>query len=142
MSNSITEVQLDNITHATASILKAYGIKLDESHLNELNDDLHSFINGWCGYDIEATGTKKADGPEEGVIQVAFDVVSGTVHQIVKTTDPKYDEEAIINGLESGKMVTTMGHDESPSTIDITATGETVAIILSQEVDGEYEDFR
>lgn len=142
MSESINEVQLDNITHATASILKTYGIELDNDKLTDLNDHLAAFINGNCGYNIEATGTKDNTSEKDNVIEVAFDVLSGTVTQIVEIVEPYYDEEQIIEGLATGKMVTTMGHDKNPASIDITETGETVAIILSQEVDGEYEDFR
>lgn len=145
MNLSISENKLDDITHDTKDILNAHGIHLDDDALTDLNDTLSSFLNGRLGISIDAsekTAPKVTDGPENNVIQVAFDVIAGTVHQIVEIVEPTYDEEQIIEGLKTGKMVTTMGHDENPSSIDITANGETVAIILSQEVDGEYEDFR
>lgn len=81
---------------------------------------------------------------EETIIQIAFEIVSGTVAQQVKVINPAFDEDAIIDGLSDGTLITTTWHDQdgSPSTIDITATGEAIAEIISQEINGEYEDFR
>lgn len=140
--NSITDAQLDDLTHAVGAALNKQGISLDAIDLTTLNDELSSFLNGHLGIEIETSKAKVTDGPENNVIQVAFDVTGATVHQVVEIVEPYYDEEKIIEGLKAGTMVTTMGHDGNPSSIDITATGETVALILSQEVDGDYEDFR
>lgn len=81
--------------------------------------------------------------PAGELIQIAFDIASGSVHQQVKVVNSEYDEESIIEGLESGKLATTTWFDEGkPSTIDVIATGESIAEIVSQEINGEYEDYR
>lgn len=77
-------------------------------------------------------------------IQLGFDIISATVHQIVDITDDAHDEESLIVGLNDGSLCTTTWHegDKTISTIDVTKTGVPVATILSQEINGEYEDFR
>jgi hypothetical protein len=76
-------------------------------------------------------------------MQLAFDIVAASCHQIIQIVDKDYDEESIIAGLQDGTLATStwVGEDYTP-TVDVVATGETVGIIVSQEIDGEYEDFR
>ena len=77
-------------------------------------------------------------------IQLAFDIVNASCHQIVRIIKPEHDEDSIIAGLQNGTLVTTTWFDTSEelSYIDETATGEPVAVIVSQEIDGEYLDYR
>jgi hypothetical protein len=76
-------------------------------------------------------------------IQLAFEV-QGSVHQRVTLLDLSYTEESIIEGLKSGELATTTWHDGSNTyaTIDECATGKEIALIISQEIEGEYFDFR
>jgi len=76
-------------------------------------------------------------------MQLAFDIVAASCHQIIQIVNKDYDEESIIAGLRDGTLATStwVGEDYTP-TVDVIATGETVGIIVSQEIDGEYEDFR
>ena len=76
-------------------------------------------------------------------IQIAFDV-HGTVHQRVLPLKPDYSEEEIIMGLEAGTLCTTTWHNgtDEPVYIDVTTTGEHVALVISQEIEGEYFDYR
>lgn len=76
-------------------------------------------------------------------IQIAFDLEQATVHQQVRITHADYTEERILDGLRAGKLTTTAWFDEGEKqTIDIQATGESVAEIVSQELDGIYSDYR
>jgi hypothetical protein len=142
MSQSINENQLDDITHATAAALRAQGIALDNDKMTDLNDHISAFINGSCGYDIETSGPKKIGDQEDHVIQIAFDVVYGDAHQRVKIIDDNYDEESIIEGLKKGTLVTTTWHGDGPCELTVTETGKVIGLVLSQEINAEYEDFR
>ncbi len=76
-------------------------------------------------------------------IQIAFDIFNATCHQIVRVIDHNYDEDKIIEGLEDGSLVTTTWFDPTQGqSIDQTKNGYIVAEIISQEIHGEYEDFR
>ncbi|MBC5852122.1 hypothetical protein [Vibrio metschnikovii] len=77
-------------------------------------------------------------------IKIAFDIESASVTQIIKIIDTNYDESSIISGLKDGSLCTTTWHgsDNGIPDISITATGEVVGIILSQEIEGNYDEFR
>lgn len=76
-------------------------------------------------------------------IQLAFEI-NATCHQQLHVLDKDYTEDTIIAGLQDGTLVTTTWHDgrNTRATIDETETGREIAEILSQEIDGEYFDFR
>lgn len=80
---------------------------------------------------------------EPAEFQLAFDIIEASCHQIIQIVNTDYTEESIIAGLQDGTLATStwVGEDYTP-TIDVIATGETVGIIISQEIDGQYEDFR
>ncbi|ENK2262573.1 hypothetical protein AB3A98_002620 [Vibrio parahaemolyticus] len=75
-------------------------------------------------------------------IQIAFDIESASVSQMVQIINDNYDEDSIIDGLEDGSLSTTTWHGNGIPEITITATGEVVGIILSQEIEGHYDEFR
>lgn len=75
-------------------------------------------------------------------IQLAFEVV-GSVHQQVKILDKKITEEILIKGLKDGIYATTTWINENQkSTIEEVKTGKIIAEIVTQEIEGEYSDFR
>jgi hypothetical protein len=76
-------------------------------------------------------------------IQIAFEV-QGSVFQRAVIMDIQYDEESIIEGLKSGELVTTTWHDgnDTEAYVEVTRTGERVAQVVSQEIEGEYFDWR
>lgn len=76
-------------------------------------------------------------------IQLAFEI-QGTVHQRLRIINPDYDEDRIIAELDDGTLATSTWHDgpETKTQIEIIATGEPIADILSQEIEGEHFDFR
>ena len=139
MKNKIAETQVDNITHMLAKILANHGVILGDELKCDLNDTLSAFLTEKCTVSItEDAHIENGDN----IIQLAFDVISASVHQQALILNPEYNEESIIEGLTSGKLATTVGHDDEESYIEVVATGENIALILSQEVDGEYDDFR
>jgi hypothetical protein len=73
---------------------------------------------------------------ENTKIQLAFDIVRATVHQEIEITNNSYDEDSIIEGLKCGELATGMQR------IIVVSTCESIAVVLSQEIDGEYEDYR
>ncbi len=75
-------------------------------------------------------------------IQIAFDIESASVSQMVQIINDNYDEDSIIDGLKDGSLSTTTWHGNGIPDISITATGEVVGIILSQEIEGNYDEFR
>lgn len=82
-------------------------------------------------------------------IQLAFEIVSATVHQVIVITNNNYDEDKIIKGLHSGEIVTTTWHDQGIKDasfkgleLAVVLTGEVIGYVKSQEVDGEYVDYR
>lgn len=76
-------------------------------------------------------------------IQLAFDIDLATCHQIIEILDTDYNEEKLIEGLNKGELFTTTWYDNGfTQYIDKASDGNAVAKILSQELDGEYSDFR
>jgi SUMO ligase MMS21 Smc5/6 complex component len=82
-------------------------------------------------------------------IQLAFEIVSAIVHQVIVITNDNYDEDKIIKGLGSGEIVTTVWHDQGSKgasfkglELSVVSTGEVIGYVKSQEVDGEYVDYR
>jgi hypothetical protein len=76
-------------------------------------------------------------------IQLAFDIEAASCHQIIRVVNPDYDEESIIQGLKAGTLATTtwFGTDGF-SWLEEIETGKQVGLIVSQEIDGEYLDYR
>jgi hypothetical protein len=80
---------------------------------------------------------KKNDYPS---FTLGFDIVTGNVQQEIMPMSSSYDEDAIIEGLTKGTLVTTICYDVGGTEyIDVTETGEHVAIVYGQSVDGEYD---
>ena len=75
-------------------------------------------------------------------IQLAFEIAA-TCHQILETVGD-WTEEEIIEGLQTGRMATSTWHEgyDTQTAVELIATGEEVAKIKSQQIDGEYTDFR
>lgn len=133
----ISENQLDNLTHTLIGQLAAYGVDIDSDQAADLNDLLEDFIVEKC--QLELTPSEKTDD----VIQITFDIMSGQVDQQIKVVNNSYDKDMIIEGLNSGFLVTTTWLEQGGiQTIDITSSGEVVAEILSQEINAEYYDYR
>ncbi len=88
--------------------------------------------------------TSSSDGSSDcEELQLAFDIEYASVHQTVRVVNSNYDEESIIQGLEDGILATTTWFDnQSASEITVVATGEVIAVITSQEINGEYTDYR
>jgi hypothetical protein len=81
-------------------------------------------------------------------IQLAFEI-NATVHQRLRIINDAYDEDSIIEGLNDGVLATTTWYDHDHAeycdvfeSVDVVLTGERVALILSQEIDGDYFDYR
>ena len=69
--------------------------------------------------------------------------VNATVNQEILITKKGVTADDILAGLNDGTYATTLGHDShnTHSTITDVATGEEIALIVSQESDGEYSQF-
>ena len=76
--------------------------------------------------------------------QIAFYIVNAECTQSIRILKPKWDVDSILAGLRDGTLATTTWFDTSEelSYIDEIATGEPVAVIVAQEIDGEYFDYR
>lgn len=77
------------------------------------------------------------------IIDIEFEIISATCRQECEIVDDTYTVETIVEGLNNGTLITTTWHDGkvTHATIDELRTGKEVAIIHSQEIEGEYEDF-
>lgn len=70
--------------------------------------------------------------------------ISGTVKQAIRIVDNRYQSNEIASLLTSGTLVTTTWFNRLTGSFDAHITdidGHVVAEILSQEIDGDYEDF-
>lgn len=72
---------------------------------------------------------------------ITFVVTEASVTQRLEIVNPDYSKEAIIDGLNEGTLATTMWHGKAPKSIMEIDSDRTVAFIVEQEVEGEYEDF-
>ncbi|ENH7110180.1 hypothetical protein ABWJ26_000583 [Vibrio fluvialis] len=71
-------------------------------------------------------------------IQIGFYIKSAHVSQKVQIIDDNYDEDSIIEGLKNGKLCVSTFHNQPNPDISVVETKETVAIVLSQEIQGEF----
>ncbi|KZX74675.1 hypothetical protein A3715_15265 [Oleiphilus sp. HI0009] len=132
---SISEQTIDDCVHAVSSQFKINGVALNNDELSSLNDLLSDFVRDVCGSSI--------DDRRSELVQIAFDIVRGSGDQLIRIVDKDYDEDSIVEGLSDGSLATTLWHDlESPNSVINVATGNAIAYVVSQEVDGEYKDFR
>lgn len=74
-------------------------------------------------------------------IQIAFEV-QATCQQVIKVLNDKWDEDRIIEGLKSGMLVTSTWINEGEGTFLEDLSGNVIGRIVSQQVDGDYSDFR
>lgn len=82
-------------------------------------------------------------------ITIAFEV-QATVHQTIQLTIKDMTEEDVVTGLRNGAIITTLWHtqgepgDQECLLLDLRKpdTEQQIGIILSQQVDGDYMDFR
>lgn len=74
-------------------------------------------------------------------IQIAFEITA-TCHQIIKVYNKKIKESDIINGLKNGNYITSTWINKDNKTYIEDNKGEIIGEIISQEIDGEYENYR
>lgn len=141
MLNQLSESNIDDVVHAAANKLSVLGINLGENQICEMNDMLSSFLEERCSIAIMEDSEVDTDEGKK-ILQVAFDIKEGTAHQQIWVTDERYDEFKLISGLADGSLVTTLDHDNEVQFIKEDKTDKCIATILSQEVDGEYVDYR
>ena len=133
----ISDNRINNITHAVAAILEVNGIALNDNLKCDLNESLSDFLKEYC-----ACERVQEDERPANTCQIALDVTTATVCQNVEIINPEYTEETIIEGLQSGRLITTLGHGDCAPHIIVNETDEKIASIQSQEIDGEYVDYR
>lgn len=75
------------------------------------------------------------------IVQLAFEATA-TVHQEIELLNG-ISELELVEGLQRGVYATTMGHEKgNEPAITRIADDVVVARIVSQSVDGEYQDYR
>ena len=132
---------------------KEYFVKLLESTISNFDeysqDDIEalwdaqreSFDSGnieVC-YDLDS---EDKDDDDSDTIQIAFDIDFAEVTQTIKIIDNDYDEETIIEGLERGTLCTTTWHGGLTPEISEVGTDKVIGYIESQEITGEYINYR
>ena len=65
-------------------------------------------------------------------------LVSGDISQTIKITDEDYSINKIIEGLNSGKYITTIHEDKE---IVVTISGRKIAEVINNDNNLEYTDF-
>lgn len=138
MKNTITESQITNISIALTAMLASNGIFVGDNSQSNLKDCLEAFLKQDCAV---STIPDTITGNEDNVFELNFDIVSGSAKQQVLIFNPDYDQDSVIDGLISGALATTLAHDDGDTYIEEITSGKQVGLILSQAVDGEYEDY-
>jgi len=135
---NIEEEKLDEVTHKVAEALRISGINLSPESICNLNDTLAQFLAS-----NECATANQHHAVDGEVIQLAFDIVSGTVQQQVVLLNKHVDEMFLFEGLRLGYLATSLNHDGGEHSFIVNIqTDEKVAQIISQEIDGEYEEYR
>lgn len=91
-------------------------------------------------YDLKDSNYKKP--VTKNVIQLSFEIDNGSAYQKVEILDDSYTEEMIIDGLKSGKLVTSTWHGDITPEITYVNTDHVVGRIISQEIEAEYSNYR
>lgn len=134
-------------------ILKQLVTVIDDKTLTEILRDkqgaARDTLNDWM--DIEEIDKQlvsaflQADAESDlDTFTLSFDVYDASAEQEIMIISPDYDPESIIEGLEAGRLATSTWFNNNEKTyIDVVASGEHIAEVLSQELtDGSYEEFR
>lgn len=138
LNKAISKTQLDSLVVNVIGGLGTYGVDLDSDLAAELGGLLTDFIAEKCDIEIEPKTSSEEDEP----ITISFDIVAGSVEQKVRLVNADYDRDLLVEGLESGKLATTTWFKQGGTqVIEAVASGEVVAIVVSQEICGEYKDF-
>lgn len=74
---------------------------------------------------------------ERREVEVTFNV-AGYVKQTIVITNPNFNPEQVVKGLQDGTLVTTV---QEGGSVDVTATGEEVGRVVHVENECEYTDF-
>lgn len=90
-------------------------------------------------YDLDS---EDKDDDDSDTIQIAFDIDFAEVTQTIKIIDNDYDEETIIEGLERGTLCTTTWHGGLTPEISEVGTDKVIGYIESQEITGDYINYR
>lgn len=77
-------------------------------------------------------------------MRLSFEITEAMVYQSIKLVDNSYTEEMIIKGLNNGTIVTsTWHHGEQGGSLKLeTIEGHVIGMITSQEIDGEYVNYK
>lgn len=74
-------------------------------------------------------------------IQIAFEITA-TCHQEIVIYEYGITENDILKGLKNGTYITSTWINEDNETILEDKNGKVIGKIISQEIDGEYENYR
>lgn len=126
-----------------------------EYHISNIDEysheDIEELWNNGCenfgggkiivNYDLKNPNYKKP--VTKNVIQLAFDIDSGSVYQKIEILDKSYTEEMIIDGLKSGILVTSTWHGGGiVPEITFSDTGNVVGRVIEQEIEAYYNNYR
>lgn len=135
---SITNEEFKNNKHIEVAMENASDEGYDHPMICFDKSDMNNILRV-----VPELSTPEADIADSKTIQLSFDIVAGGVDQELEVINESYDEESIIEGLKCGNLATTIGHDIGNSQyISVVATDERIAKIISQDSNGEYEDYR
>lgn len=138
-----TDSKLDDLTHTVAAVMRNMGLNIQEHHTDALNDTLQEYLITHT--DAEIVPSESTEISER--VSIEFDVepltkVVSVSHEI-EILNLDYNKDKIVDGLKTGNLSTTMYHDSYElSYITDTFTGENIAVIHGQEVDGMYSNYR
>lgn len=111
-------------------------------------DDTHNLWNKGESFAVGSVevvyelSSEERDSDSANEVQIAFDIESGSITQTIEILNNDYDEDSIIEGLNDGTLATTTWHGSGLPEVIMVKTDEVIAIVQSQEVSGEYIDFR
>lgn len=134
----INDELIDNLAHKMSDILGAHGVDLSNTQKYDFADIVSEFIRSSLGVEVE----EQDPTLDSDLVNITFDIICGRATQSLKIFNDAYTPESIVEGLKSGKLVTTMEHLKSKASfVMVNRTNEHIALICEQTTDVEMADF-
>ncbi|MGO3345937.1 MAG: hypothetical protein ACTIM4_11880 [Marinomonas sp.] len=137
----MTQIQdsvVDDITHQACSVLEAYGTKFTVNDKYELSDIIAEFLRSTLGVEVVESEPKL----DSDYLEISFDTSQSRTTQNIFLINENYSPEDIKTGLESETLKTTLDHSlNEPAFIEVSKTGERIALIQSQTTKGAFASY-
>lgn len=134
----IQDSVVDGITNQACSVLDAYGATFTVNDRYELSDIITEFLRSTLGIEV----VESEPSLDSDYLEISFDIPKSCATQNILIINANYSPEDITIGLANETLKTTLDNSlNEPAFIEVSKTGERVALIQSQSTKGEFASY-